>query len=130
MFKAAVLIVTTLTSIGSAYAELTLSETIRPAYKSLVNPAFNRLAIPPTPHNMSLPDFGRGIIGWETGPHGAKTRLENITAADVAHIKTQDVTLEMVQTWQKFYANETLRNPGNPTAPYRAQLMAKIAELW
>lgn len=40
------------------------------------------------------------------------------------------MTLEIIQTWQKFYANEIHRNPGNPTAPFRAQLMQKIADLW
>jgi hypothetical protein len=32
----------------------------------------------------------------------------------------------MVQTWQKFYENETQRNAGNPTAPIRAELMKKV----
>jgi hypothetical protein len=36
----------------------------------------------------------------------------------------------MVQTWQKFYENETQRNAGNPTAPIRAELMKKIVSLW
>ena len=53
-----------------------------------------------------------------------------ITKEDVAKLKTQAVTLDMVETWQKFYENETLRNAGNPTAPFRAQLMKKIAGLW
>jgi hypothetical protein len=111
-------------------ADLTLAETIRPTSKSLVNPNIQRHAIPPTPHNMSLPAFGQGIIGWGTGPDGAELRLNNITKTDVEKLKTQDVTLEMIQTWQKFYENETQRNAGNPTAPFRAQLMKKITELW
>jgi len=36
----------------------------------------------------------------------------------------------MIQTWQKFYENETQRNAGNPTASFRAQLMKKIAGFW
>ena len=118
------------TSITSVFAETITTEEAVKSYKSVLNPNYTRLAIPPTPHDMSLPDFGRGIIGWGTGPDGAKTRLENIKKSDVKKIKKQDVTLEMVQTWQKFYENETLRNPGNPTAPYRAQLMQKIASFW
>ncbi|WP_410119794.1 DUF4951 domain-containing protein [Acinetobacter terrestris] len=44
--------------------------------------------------------------------------------------KTSDLfTLERIQTWQKLYKNETHRNAGNPTAPVRAQLVKKIAEL-
>ena len=49
----------------------------------------------------------------------------NITQADVETMKQEGLTLEMSQTWQNFYENETLRNPGNPTAPFRAQLMKK-----
>ncbi|WP_349303934.1 DUF4951 domain-containing protein [Acinetobacter sp. SFB] len=39
------------------------------------------------------------------------------------------MALEIVQSWQKFYDNEIRRNAGNPAAPFRAQLMKKIAEL-
>lgn len=113
-----------------SFAELTLSEKVRPQIKSLVNPDIQRLALPPTPNNMSLPAYGQGIIGWGTGSEGAAARLANISKADVEKLKTQDVTLEMVQTWQKFYENETQRNAGNPTAPIRAELMKKVVSLW
>lgn len=130
MFKTALLSALLLSISTVSFAELQLSEKIRPTAKSLVNPNIDRLAIPPTPNNMSLPAFGQGVIGWGTGPDGAEKRLNNITKEDVTKLKTQDVTLEMVQTWQKFYENETQRNAGNPTAPFRAQLMKKIADLW
>lgn len=112
------------------HAELTLSEKVRPMPKSLVNLNIERLALPPTPNNMTLPEFGKGIIGWGSGPEGAENRLNTLTKADVEKYKTQDVTLEMIQTWHMFYNNETQRNAGNPTAPLRAQLMKKIMELW
>lgn len=130
MFKSALCSVMLLTCSASVFADITISEQIRKPSKSVLNPNFSRLALPPTPHDMSLPDFGRGIIGWGTGPMGAETRLNDITQVDVDKIKTQDVTLDMVQTWQKFYENETQRNPGNPTAPFRAELMKKIANFW
>lgn len=130
MLKTALLSALLLSISTVSFAELKLSEKIRPTAKSLVNPNIDRLAVPPTPNNMSLPAFGQGIIGWGTGPDGAEKRLNNITQEDVEKLKTQDVTLEMVQTWQKFYENEIQRNAGNPTAPFRAQLMKKIAELW
>lgn len=130
MFKQLLLSAFICIAASSAFADITISEKIRKPSKSVLNPNFSRLAIPATPHEMSLPDFGRGIIGWGTGPTGAETRLNNITQADVDKIKTQDVTLDMVQTWQKFYENETQRNPGNPTAPFRAELMKKIANFW
>ncbi len=113
-----------------AQAELVISEKVRPALKSLVNPAYQRLQIPATPHDMNLPAFGKGVIAWGGGPHDAKARFENVTRADVNLMKQKGLTLDMAQAWQAFYENETLRNPGNPTAPFRAQLMQKIVSLW
>lgn len=130
MLKVLILSLSALTLSTTCFAELSISETIRPQIKSLVNPNIDRLPLPPTPNNMSLPSFGQGIIGWGTGPDGAEARLNNITQADVEQIKTQGVTLEMLTIWQKFYENETQRNAGNPTAPLRAQLMKKIISLW
>lgn len=130
MFKPLILATSLFTLSSIAQAELHISEQVRPVMQSLVNPAYQRMPIPATPNNMTLPAFGQGIIGWGTGPHDAKRRFENIRRADVDGLKSQGVTLEMVQAWQAFYDNETLRNPGNPTAPYRAQLMQKIVQLW
>ncbi|MGE8560287.1 MAG: DUF4951 domain-containing protein [Acinetobacter sp.] len=130
MFKYFLITTLLLSTASASFAEIILSEKIRPTVKSLVNPNIQRLEIPPTPNNMKLPEFGQGIIGWGTGPDGAEARLNNITQTDVEKLKSQAVTLEMIQTWQKFYENETRRNAGNPTAPFRAQLMKKIAGLW
>lgn len=113
-----------------ASAEVILSETIRPQIKSLVNVNIMRLTIPATPNSMSLPTFGKDIIGWGTGPDGAEARLNTINAEDVQTLKKQSVTLDMIQAWQAFYENETRRNAGNPTAPFRAELMKKIVSLW
>jgi hypothetical protein len=125
LLSSALLIVT-----NTAFADLQLSETIRPQVKSLVNTEIERLPIPATPNNMILPEFGKGIIGWGAGPKDAEARFLNITQADVERMKQQGLTLEMTQAWQRFYENETLRNSGNPTAPFRAQLMKKIVSLW
>lgn len=98
--------------------------------KCQVNIQIERNTIPKTPHNMSLPEFGQGVIGWATGPEGAERRLKNIQKKDLKEIKEKGTSLEMVKEWQAFYENEVLRNPCNPTAPYRAKLMKKIAGLW
>ncbi|TCB52818.1 DUF4951 domain-containing protein [Acinetobacter sp. ANC 4779] len=95
-----------------------------------VNLQIERNAIPKTPKNMSLPKFGQNVIGWATGPEGAKNRLENIQKLDLKAIQEKGTTLAMVKEWQAFYENEVQRNSCNPTAPYRAELMKKIAELW
>lgn len=98
--------------------------------KCQVNMQIERNPIPKTPHNMSLPAFGQGVIGWETGPEGAEKRLQNIQKKDLKEIQEKGTSLEMVKEWQAFYENEVRRNPCNPTAPYRAELMKKIAVLW
>lgn len=95
-----------------------------------VDDSIERNPLPKTPHDMSLPNFGQGVIGWATGPEGAEARLRNIQKADLKAIQDKGSTLEIVKEWQAFYENETLRNPCNPTAPYRAKLMKKIAQLW
>lgn len=95
-----------------------------------VNHNIERHPIPSTPNNMSLPSFGQGVIGWGTGPEGAKLRLENVIQADIQDFKVKGATLEMVKEWQAFYENEVKRNPCNPTAVYRAALMKKITLIW
>ena len=112
------------------YAESSLSTPTQGAKASLVNPDIQRLEVPPTPQNMPLPSFGKGVIGWGSGPDGAQLRLDHVTQADVAEMKRKGLTLEMATAWQLFYENETQRNAGNPTAPLRAQLMKKITQLW
>ena len=130
MFKTTIISSLLICISSATFAELSVSEKVRPQISSLVNPNIQRLDISPTPNNMSLPSFGQGVIGWGIGPDGAEKRLNNITKDDIEKLKTQNVTLEMIQTWQKFYENETNRNAGNPTAPLRAKLMKKIIELW
>ena len=98
--------------------------------KCQVNESIQRNAIPKTPDNMSLPAFGQGVIGWATGEDGAKKRLENIQKSDLKAIREKGTTLAIVKEWQAFYENEVKRNPCNPTAPYRAELMKKIAWMW
>ena len=95
-----------------------------------VNIDIARRDIPPTPHQLSLPQFGQGIIGWGTGPEGAHSKLETLNQDDIAKYQEQGVNLLMIKDWYDFYVNETARNPCNPTAPLRAKLMYKIMQLW
>lgn len=83
-----------------------------------------------TPQNLSLNAFGQWIIGWGTGPEGARQRLDNIRREDVTVIKQKGTTLEMIQAWQQHFELEAQNNLSNPTARYRARLMKKIADLW
>jgi hypothetical protein len=95
-----------------------------------VNPNIERNPLPHTPNNMSLPEFGQGIIGWATGPEGAQQKLNTVTQTDITNYKKNGVNLKILQEWQAFYENETKRNSCNPTAPIRAKLMKKIITLW
>ncbi|SPL71894.1 DUF4951 domain-containing protein [Acinetobacter stercoris] len=95
-----------------------------------VDPDIQRKQIPKTPDDMSLPNFGQGIIGWGTGAEGTQNKLINLNIIDIQSYKKQGVTLAMIQEWQAFYENESKRNTCNPTAPLRAELMKKIALMW
>ena len=130
MLKPLLLITLFLSIPISSLADVQVSEKIRPQVKSLVNLDIDRLAIPSTPHNMSLPEFGQDVIGRGTGAQDAETRLKHVSKADVEKMKRVSLTVEIAKTWQNFYKNETQRNAGNPTAPLRAQLMKKIIDLW
>lgn len=135
MFKIALISLSTLSLLAGCSAitpkttDLAPSEIKRdPSCK--VNETIQRNTIPKTPNNMSLPSFGQGIIGWATGPEGAEARVKSVAQSDIPVFKEKGVTLEMVQEWQAFYENEVKRNPCNPTAPFRAELMKKIAGMW
>ncbi|MGE8537860.1 MAG: DUF4951 domain-containing protein [Acinetobacter sp.] len=130
MFKSFIFSSLLLSISTAAFAELQISEEIRPQLKSVINAGIERLPIPATPDNMILPEFGKGIIGWGAGPKDAEARLQSVNKVDVEKMKQDRVTLDMAQAWQTFYENETQRNPGNPTAAFRAQLMKKIVSLW
>ncbi|WP_227515649.1 DUF4951 domain-containing protein [Acinetobacter qingfengensis] len=95
-----------------------------------VNPEIARKAIPATPNNMSLPEFGKEVIQWGSGPQQAKQRYETVNIDDIAVMKNKGLTLEMAKSWQAFYENENKRNPENQAAVYRAKLMKKIVNLW
>ncbi len=54
MFKYFFITTLLLFTVSPSFAEIILSENIRPKVKSLVNPNIQRLEIPPTPNNMNL----------------------------------------------------------------------------
>ena len=72
----------------TSFADLYLSEKIRPKIKSLLNTEIERLPIPATPNNMILPEFGKGIIGWGAGSKDAQARFHTVNKVDVENNKT------------------------------------------
>lgn len=122
---------------GWAVADLTVSEVQHTAVPKIqriadcqVSTEIARNQIPTTPNNMSLPEFGQGIIGWGTGPDGAQAKLNTLHLSDIEAYKAKGVTVEILKEWQAFYQNETRRNSCNPTAPIRATLMSEILKIW
>lgn len=122
---------------GQVWADLTISEQAQQSIANIERPAncevkaeMTRNALPSTPQQMSLPEFGQGLIGWGTGPEGAVAKIQNLHLSDIEKYQQQGVTVPMLQEWQAFYQNETQRNSCNPTAPLRATLMGKIIEMW
>lgn len=85
----------------------------------------DRLPPPATPGGMKLPQFG-DVMGWGGNSAEAVARIPQLTRE---YLVRNGVTRQMAQEWARFYRNEMLRNPGNPSAPGRAQLMEAAAEL-
>jgi hypothetical protein len=78
------------------------------------------LQTPPTPPGMSIPYFGNEVMQWGTGSAAARARIATLTRD---WLTQNGVTIDIAEAWMKFYENEVIRNPGNPSAPGRADLM-------
>jgi 23S rRNA A1618 N6-methylase RlmF len=63
---------------------------------------------------------------WGTGSDVPRERMGTIT---VEEMNKAGVTSEMSQNWANFYRNEMVRNPANPSAPGRADLMQYVRDL-
>ena len=85
----------------------------------------DRLPRPPIPGGMGLNAFGK-FIGWGTGNDAARARMQTITAQE---LRQGGLTVDMAVQWRDFYINEVARNPGNPSAAGRAELMDFIVGL-
>ena len=84
-----------------------------------------KLPAPKTPGGMKLPEFGK-VMNWGTGHEAARSQIPNLTREG---LQNGGVTLEIAENWGKFYRNEALRNPSNPSALGRAELMEAAADL-
>jgi acyl dehydratase len=104
-------------------------ETVTPPSRQL--PAgqqpVTRMSRPPIPQGVSSTnEFGTKIMRWGTGNEAARTRIASLTREE---LQRAGVTREMAEAWRDFYRNEMLRNPNNPSAPGRADLMQRAIEL-
>ncbi|ETX08007.1 DUF4951 domain-containing protein [Candidatus Entotheonella palauensis] len=62
----------------------------------------------------------------ETGDEAARARIRTLTREELTQA---GLTLEMAEAWRDFYLLELDRNPRNPSATGRAELMQQAAEL-
>jgi hypothetical protein len=63
---------------------------------------------------------------WGTGDDAARARIASLTREA---LESDGVTLQMAQEWREFYRRELARNPKNPSAAGRADLMQRAVEL-
>lgn len=84
----------------------------------------DKLPRPATPPGMGNPAFGK-LVNWGGSSAAARAQIANISRES---LQAAGVTREMAIEWAKFYANVAIRNPNNPSAAGRAELMAAIAD--
>jgi hypothetical protein len=84
-----------------------------------------RLPIPRTPGGMTLRRFGQSM-SWGRGHAAARSHIPTLTREG---LQRSGVTREIAEEWARFYRNEALRNPANPSALERAELMEAAARL-
>jgi hypothetical protein len=63
---------------------------------------------------------------WGSGNAAARARISTLTREE---LERAGLTQEMAEAWRDFYRNELARNPGNPSAAGRTELMQWAFEL-
>lgn len=85
-----------------------------------------RLLPPLTPQGMTLREFGQRVMRWGSGDTAARARISTLTREEMVRA---GMTRELAEAWRDFYRNESVRNPQNPSAAGRADLMQRVVEL-
>ncbi|WP_420878008.1 DUF4951 domain-containing protein [Sorangium cellulosum] len=77
---------------------------------------------------MDLPAQKTPMISCQFGiyTHAARSQIPNMTREG---LQRAGVTRNIAEAWAKFYRNETLRNPANPSAQGRAELMEAAVKI-
>jgi len=63
---------------------------------------------------------------WGSGNAAARARISTLTREE---LERAGLPREMAEAWRDFYRNEFARNPRNPSAAGRAELMQWAVEL-
>jgi hypothetical protein len=85
-----------------------------------------RFPLPDLPEGMTRSQFGTDVMRWGTGDAEALARIDSLTREE---LQQAGVTRDMALQWRDFYENELARNPNNPSAAGRAELMQAAARL-
>ena len=75
---------------------------------------------------MTLREFGQRVMRWGTGNAAARARISSLTREE---LERAELTWEMAEAWRDFYRHEMARNPRNPSAAGRAELMQRAVEI-
>ena len=75
---------------------------------------------------MTLREFGQSVMRWGSGDTAAQARISTLTREELERV---GLTQEMAEAWRDFYRSESARNPRNPSAAGRAELMQRAIEL-
>ena len=82
---------------------------------------------PPIPRGArTISEFGTRVMRWGTGDAAARARAESLTREE---LEQAGLTRQIAEAWRDFYSDEVLRNPRNPSARGRADLMQRAADL-
>ncbi|HEY1014006.1 MAG TPA: DUF4951 domain-containing protein [Herpetosiphonaceae bacterium] len=85
-----------------------------------------RLPVPAIPCGLTLACFGQRVLCWSTGSEAARRRIASLTREELLG---HGVTCAMAAAWRDFYLNEIARNPRNPSAPGRVDLLRRVVAL-
>jgi len=80
---------------------------------------------PKTPRGGDMASFGLAM-GWGSGSASARERMATITRE---HLKKIGMTRGLAIAWRNFYDEVHRRNPLNPSAAGRRDLMERVIEL-
>jgi hypothetical protein len=75
---------------------------------------------------MTNATFGHTVMKWGTGDAAARSRINTIT---VDELKRYGVSTAIVESWINFYQDVVARNPVNPSARGRIDLLQHALRL-
>lgn len=94
-------------------------------FERATDPSLSVPNLPIPPGLIGFSDFGK-TMGWGTGDEEARDRMKTLTREE---LEKKGITKDMAEKWRGFYQQEAARNPNNPSATGRAELMQRAVDL-